>query len=324
MSLGVGLIGVGKHGRRYACHIRDDVPELQLVGLARRDAAKAAALAAEFGCRAYTDYRELIAAPDVEAVIVVVPPTLHCDIVAAAAEHRRAILLEKPAAVNLAVGRELLACTQRTRVPVMVAQTLRYNAVVHTIRAALPTIGAIHSVRVSQRFEPSPLDWIDDPATSGGGMILHTGVHMFDLIRLLTGLEAARVSCETTRIVTRNTEDNFSATIAMEGGRVLASAVGSRATHSRCGGIEVAGERAQLAGDHVLRRAYRIEGTTMTPLAIPPSTQTIPEVLRDFAGALSTCGPMPISLEEGLRAVAIAEACYRASAAGKSVEVEAI
>ena len=324
MAIRVGLIGVGKHGRRYAQHIREDVPALQLVALARRDAAKAAALAAEFGCRAYTDFRELVAAPDIDAVIVVVPPTLHRDVVAAATEHRRAILLEKPAAVNLAVGRELLASTRRAGVPIMVAQTLRYNAVVRAIRSALPTIGTIHSVRVSQRFEPSSLDWIDTPATSGGGMILHTGVHMFDLIRLLTGLEAARVSCEMTRVVTRNTEDNFSAVIAMEGGGMLASAVGSRATQSRCGSIEIAGARAQLAGDHVLRRAYRIEGTTMTPLEIPPSTQTIPEVLHDFADALSGGRPMPISLAEGLRAVAIAEACYRAGAAGRAIEVEAI
>ncbi|HVN83575.1 MAG TPA: Gfo/Idh/MocA family oxidoreductase [Candidatus Binatia bacterium] len=321
MALRVGLIGVGKHGQRYARHIRDDVSEVQLVALARRDATKAAALAAEFGCRPYTDYRELIAAPDVEAVIVVVPPTLHRDVVAAAAGERRAILLEKPAAVNLAVGRELLACTRRAGVPVMVAQTLRYNAVVDTIRAALPTIGAIHSVRVSQRFEPSPLAWLDDPAVSGGGMVLHTGVHMFDLIRLLTGCEAARVSCEMNHIVTQRTEDNFSAVIAMEGGRILASAVGSRATQSRCGGIEVAGQRGALAGDHVLRRAYRIDGTTMIPLDIAPSRQTVPEVLRDFAAALRRGGPMPIPLEEGLRAVAIAEACYRASAAGKAVPV---
>jgi predicted dehydrogenase len=323
--LRVGLIGVGKHGQRYARHIRDDLKaEVQLVGLARRDAAKAAELAAEFGCRAYTDYRELIAAPDLDAVIVVVPPTLHHEVVAAAAEFGRAILLEKPAAVSLAIGRDLLAITRTKNVPVMVAQTLRYNAVVHTIRQALPSIGAIHSVRVSQRFEPSPLAWIDDPAVSGGGMALHTGVHMFDLIRVLTGLEAARVSCEMTRVVTRRTEDNFSAVIAMHGGRVLASAVGSRATHSRCGGIEVAGERAQLAGDHVLRRAYRIEGTTMTPLEIAPATQTVPDVVRDFAAALRAGRPMPIPLEEGLRAVAIAEACYRASAAGAAVEVEAI
>jgi predicted dehydrogenase len=324
VALRVGLIGVGKHGQRYARHIRDDLPEVQLVALARRDSDQAAALARDYGCRAYTDYHELIRAPDIDAVVVVVPPTLHRDIVMAAADARRAILLEKPAAISLAVGRELLDYTARAGVPVMVAQTLRYSNIVTAIRAALPSIGPIHSVRLSQRFEPSALSWLDDPAVSGGGMTLHTGVHLFDLLRWLTGLEVARVSCEMSTVVTARTEDNFSAAIRMRGDRVLASAVGSRATHSRCGGIEVAGERAQLAGDHVLRRAYRIEGTTMVPLPVGPVTMTVREVVRDFAAALQAGQPMPVPLSEGLRAVAIAEACYRASQAGRAVEVREV
>ncbi|MBI4516490.1 MAG: Gfo/Idh/MocA family oxidoreductase [Deltaproteobacteria bacterium] len=320
--LRVGLIGVGKHGQRYARHIRDDLPEVQLAALARRDLAKARALAAEFGCRAYSDYRELIAAPDVEAVIAAVPPALHRDIVAAAAAANRPLLLEKPAAINLGVGRELLALARGTGVPIMVAQTLRYNAVVNAIRTALPAVGAIHSVRLSQRFEPSPLDWLDQPATSGGGMVLHTGVHMFDLLRVLTGLEAERVSCEMSAVVTRRTEDNFAAAIRMRGGSVLASVVGSRATNSRSGGIEVSGERGQLIGDHVLRLAYRIEGTSVTPLPVGPTAMTVCEVVRDFAAVLRQARPLPIPLAEGLRAVAIAEACYHASQAGQAVAVE--
>lgn len=323
--LRVGLIGVGKHGLRYARHIRDDLGgDVQLVALARRDRAKAQAFAEEFRCRAYSDYRELIAAPDVEAVIVVVPPTLHREVVGAAAAARKAILVEKPAAVSLAVGRELLSLVRRAGVPVMVAQTLRYNAVVNVIRDALPSIGAIHSVRLSQRFEPSSLAWLDDPAISGGGMTLHTGVHMFDLLRFLTGLEALRVDCEMSSVVTRLTEDNFSATIRMRGDTALASVVGSRATHSRTGSIELAGERGQLIGDHVLRTACRVEGTTMTQLSLPPTAMTVRDVVRDFAAALRSGRPMPVSLEDGLRNVAMADACYRAAAEKRAVEVEQV
>ena len=48
-ALRVGLIGVGKHGQRYARHIRDDLPEVQLVALARRDAAQSDTLRSESG-----------------------------------------------------------------------------------------------------------------------------------------------------------------------------------------------------------------------------------------------------------------------------------
>jgi predicted dehydrogenase len=323
-ALRIGLIGVGKHGQRYARHIRDDLPAVQLVALARRDVARATALAAEFGCRAYHDYRELVAAPDIDAVIVVVPPSLHREIVAAACAARRPVLLEKPAAVSLADGRVMTATARRAAVPVMVAQTLRYNSVVATVQAAAPSLGPLHSVRLSQRFEPSPLAWLDDPAISGGGMALHTGVHMFDLLRLLTGLEAERVMCEMGSVTTRRTEDNFTAAIRMHGGSVLASVVGSRATRSRAGGIEMVGERGQLVADHVLRTAHRIEGTTVTPLPLPSATMTVLEVIRDFTAALHAGCPMPIPLDEGLRAVAIAEACARSSRSGHAEPVEAV
>jgi predicted dehydrogenase len=321
MALRVGLIGVGKHGQRYARHILDDLPEVKLVALARRNREKASQLASEFGCRAYSDYRELIAAPDVDAIVVVVPPTLHREVVAAAAAARRPVLLEKPAAISVAEGRELLEITRRAGVPVMIAQTLRYNAVVRAIREALPSFGKIHSVRLSQRFEPSSLAWLDDPAISGGGMTLHTGVHMFDTLRWLTGSEAAAVSCEMNSVVTRRTEDNFCATIRMQDA-TLASVVGSRASQSRCGGIEVAAERGQLVGDHVLRTASRVEGTKVTPIPLPPAVMTVLETVRDFAAALRDGLPMPIPLEEGLRAVAIAEACYRANDTHRMAAVE--
>src|SRR5271169_1309085 len=128
--IGIGLIGVGKHGVRYARHIVGDVPELRLVALARRDIEAGRRQAAEFGCRAYADYRELIAAPDVDAVIVVVPPTAHPAIMEAAATARRAVLLEKPAAANLDDGQRILRAVRAANIPVMVAQTIRYASVV--------------------------------------------------------------------------------------------------------------------------------------------------------------------------------------------------
>ena len=84
-TLGIGLIGTGRHGARYAQHICQDIEGLHLVAITRRDRNAAAQQAEEYGCRAYADYREMLAAPDVDAVIVVVPPTLHGDIIEAAA-----------------------------------------------------------------------------------------------------------------------------------------------------------------------------------------------------------------------------------------------
>ena len=98
----------------------------------------------------------------------------------------------------------------------MVAHTLRFDSTIQTVRAHLPEIGPLHALYLSQRFEPSTLAWLDRRAESGGGIVLHTGVHSFDLLRFLTGLEVTRVWCRTAQVVTRETEDSF----AMQLGRV--------------------------------------------------------------------------------------------------------
>ncbi len=319
--LRVGLIGVGKHGLRYAHHIRSDLAEeVELAGIARRDWEKARAQAEHFGCRAFRDYRELIRAAEVEAVIAVVPPTLHGDICAAVAAAGKPMLLEKPAASSLVMARQMLAAVRDHPVPIMVAQTLRYNSVVQALARAREHIGPIHAVRLSQRFEPSPLGWIDEPEKAGGGMLLHTGVHSFDLLRFLTGAEVERVCCETARVVTSATEDNFVVAARLEGG-ILASVAGSRATRSRTGPIEIAGAGGLLRGDHVLGMACLVTDTSTCPLPVDPPVPTVREVVRDFARAVRAGDPMPVPLIEGLRAVAVVDACYRSAAEGRCVPV---
>lgn len=319
----IGLIGAGKHGSRYALHIVRDLPDLRLVALARRDAEAGRQQAAEYGCRAYRDYREMIAAPDVDAVLAVVPPTLHPEIVEAAAAERKPVLLEKPAAVSVEAGLPMLRATRAAGIPVMVAQTLRYNGVVGALLQARDRIGPVHALRIAQYLEPSRPGWIDEPAVSGGGVTLHTGIHSFDLLRVLSGLEAERVVCEMSRVGTLNTEDNFSAVVRLRGG-TLASIAASRATESRGGALELVGERGQLIGDHALNFVQLVQGLTSTPLAVPPPVSTVLEVLKDFAAALRRGGPMPIALDEGLRAVALAAACYRSAQSQRAEPVAAI
>lgn len=320
----IGLIGVGKHGVRYARHIRDDLPDLELAALARRDAAQVEAAAREFGGRPFTDYRQLIAEGGVDAVIVVVPPTLHAEVVDCAARAGLPVLLEKPAAPSLAVGRTLRATLRRHPVPLMVAQTLRYNAVVRALLAALPRIGTLRSFTFTQRFEPSPLGWLDDPAQSGGGIVLHTGVHAFDLLHFFGGLRAERVTCEVQAVHTRRTEDNFVATVRLGDGAALATVSCSRSAGARNGRIEIAGERGTLLGDHVLNQAALVVGTTVEPLPIAAGVATVREVVREFVAALRADAPMPIGLDDGLRAVALADACSRAAHEGRAVAVEAV
>src|SRR5262245_5827518 len=91
VAIGFGIIGTGKHGARYLKHMVD-VPALRLVAIARRDRDAGEAQARAAGCRFHTEAEALIADPEVEAMALVVPPTLNESLAVAAARAGKALL----------------------------------------------------------------------------------------------------------------------------------------------------------------------------------------------------------------------------------------
>jgi predicted dehydrogenase len=315
-TIGIGLIGVGRHGRRYAQHILRDLPGLRLAAFARRDPAERERLATELGAPGFADYRDLLAAPGVDAIVVTVPPALHEEIVVRAAAVGKPVLLEKPAAVTLAEGERMLAAVRGTGIPVLVAQTLRFNEVVERLLAERESVGEIHAVRVSQRFEPSPTPWLYDPQAARRGTMLHTGIHGFDLLRVLSGLEGESVSAVTTIVDRGPLEDNFNAQVRFRGGKALGTVAGCRATAARSGAVEIAGSRGMLVAEYAHRLAWRIRGSSIEPLELPPPASTIAAALGAFLRGVRGEAPMPVPLEEGLRSLALVEAAYASAHSG--------
>jgi len=319
--VGVGVIGAGKHGVRYLNHLRADVPGLRLRGLSRRDAAAGAAQARELGCPFFEDWRALVADRAVQAVVAVVPPTLHLDIASATAAAGKALLIEKPLAPTGAAAAELVRRVRSAGIPALMAHTLRWNAVVRAVRERLPALGALRALVLNQRFEPSQLAWLDDPAISAGGILLHTGVHSFDLVRALTGCEVRRVTCRTLATQTRRTEDNFTAILELDGSAALVGVSGCRDTLGRSGSIDVAATGGQLLADHQQHWAHEVHGLDRVPLVLGDPIPTVREVLCSFAALLLRGEAPPVDIEDGARAVLIAEACHHSAASGQRCDV---
>ena len=254
-------------------------------------------------------------------MVAVVPPALHPAVTDAVAAARKPLLIEKPLATTGAAAAGIVRVLRAAAVPCLMAHTLRWNAVVRAIRTHLPAIGTLRAVVLNQRFEPSPLAWLDDPSMSGGGILLHTGVHCFDLVRLLTGCEVTDVFCRTARVRTVRTEDNFAAVLRLAGSDTVVAVSGCRATRGRSGLIDLAGDEGQLVGDHQLGFAYAVRSLERAPLALPEPVPTVREVLRAFARLVLDGEPPPATLEDGARAVFIAEACRRSAESGTPVTV---
>jgi len=201
----------------------------------------------------------------------------------------------------------------------MVAHTMRFNTVVQTVKAHLPKIGRLQSLYLSHRYEPSFVEWLNCRERSGGGVVIHLGVHSFDLVRYLGETEVGAVRCDLRRILSKETEDDF--TMAFTGLSGLTGVVtGSRSTQGRTGLIEVVGERGHIVGDHVHGVAYLAEGLRRTDLPVGPLRPTVLETLKAFTTALKSGVPFPVTPHDGFRAVAIAEACYRSAATAATAE----
>jgi predicted dehydrogenase len=322
--IGIGVIGAGKHGQRYLTHLVRDLPSLALRALSRGDVARGSAQANELGVRFHADWRDLVVDPAVAAVIAVVPPSLHRPIAEAVATAGRALLIEKPLATT---GADALAIRTRLRdagVPCLMAHTLRWNTAVQAVRNEIGRLGPLRALGLNQRFEPSPLEWLDRPELSGGGILLHTGVHSFDLVRYLTGAEVTRVWCRTSRVVTTRTEDNFVATFDLDGSDALVSVSGCRATAGRSGLIDAACRDAQVVADHQQHFAHRVLGLERTPIDLPPAVPTVRATLDSFAALLEAGTPPPTSLTDGVCSVMIAEACMRSAAEGRPIDVPVV
>ncbi len=321
--LRIGIVGVGRHGSRYARHAARDVDGMELAAICRRGEKEGGALAAELGCDFTPDALELIARPDIDAVVLVTVPDLLENFVSAAAAEGKALLVEKPVAPDPATGQRILSRINDAGLYCLAGHTLRFNTVCLAIREMIPSLGRLDSMTFSQAFPPQlQLDWLDEPERSGGGNILHTGVHCFDLINFFTGMVPSSAFCRTRSIYTSRTEDCFTASLSFEGAGTLAQVGCARSTAGRNGLIEVVGENGHIVADHAHNTLYRIGPDGRHEVQIGAPKMTVLEALRQLRSDLVRQAEPAIGYRDGLCAVAVADACYRSSRCGSTAEVE--
>jgi predicted dehydrogenase len=126
-QLRVGMIGYGFMGRAHSNaykQVGQFFPsgyEVVLKAACARDAEKIKAFAQQWGYESTeTDWRKLVERQDIDVIDICTPNNMHKEIALAAAANKKAILCEKPLAMNTAEGREMIAAVEKAGVPNMV------------------------------------------------------------------------------------------------------------------------------------------------------------------------------------------------------------
>ena len=199
----IGVIGLGRMGSLHSRLLATQIAGASLYAVAESAEETRARVAATLGVsRSFADPYDLIALPEVNAVVITTPTSTHAELVIAAARAGKAIFCEKPLALTLEENRAALAAVAEARVALQVGFMRRfdtgYQHAKHLI--AEGQIGYPVTFKSISRdpFCP-PRDYMD-PAKSGG-LILDMGIHDFDLARWLVGSEVERVTAEGTTLV---------------------------------------------------------------------------------------------------------------------------
>lgn len=238
MTLKIGIIGAGaiaeraflpgfaEPGSREAARALSDwsfdgCPDVQVVMIASRSLERARRVAGVFHVPQVSgDWRDVVSNRDLDAVCVTTPNYLHCEMATAACRAGKHVLVEKPMALSLHEADEMIGAADKAGVVLMVQQSQRFFPVHEVAKQILEAgaIGQVLSVRARwshggpENWSPEGR-WFFEKDQAGGGALYDLGIHKFDLIRFLTGKEAAEVSAFTATLVKESEVDDYAVAI---------------------------------------------------------------------------------------------------------------
>src|SRR5207302_3465707 len=173
--------------------------EAKLTGIWRRDQVAAAQNCAEYWIPHCFPTREaLCSSPDIDVVLITSPDAMHWDDTLLALRFGKAVLCEKPVAMNAAEAEEMQAAARAAGLLYGVAQNFRFNRSLEWMRdqIAAERIGEPQFAHAQYSYPATqaPRKWIADPKLACGGPIADVGVHCIDALRAILQDDPQRVT----------------------------------------------------------------------------------------------------------------------------------
>jgi predicted dehydrogenase len=253
-----GILGFGHHGERRLAPAFEHAQNSRLTGIWRRNQDRARENAQHFHIEhVFASPEELCASSAIDAVFVASPDALHCEHTLLALRHGKAVLCEKPLAMNAGEAARMATAARAAGLPFGVAQNFRYNTSLVRMRALIAeaAIGApvFASAHFSFQSRNSPRMWINDGSMACGGPIGDVGIHAIDALRFILQQEVLAVSTlarsDPSEAAMPHRELEESAAIALEFSRgILANVqVSFRAVYRTL--VEVVGQDGVLTAE---------------------------------------------------------------------------
>jgi len=185
-----GILGTGNIASQFARGLTA-LDDAELVAVGSRTADSAEAFGERFSApRRHSSYAALASDPDVDAIYVATPHPLHHDNTIMCLESGKAVLCEKPFAINATEAQSMIATARARGVFLMEAMWTRFLPHIVRLRELLAagTIGEVRMLQVDFGFRTSfnPQGRLFDPAL-GGGALLDVGIYPVSLASMILG-----------------------------------------------------------------------------------------------------------------------------------------
>lgn len=320
------ILGFGHHAVRRLMPAFARSEQAAVAGIWRRDQT-----AAGENCMAYsvphcfTTREELCASPDVDAVFITSPDAMHLDDALLALKHGKAVLCEKPLAMNAEEAEAINAAAKVAGVVFGVAQNFRYNRSVNFMReriaAGLIGVPQHAQSQFCYAAQNAPRKWIADGSVACGGPIGDVGVHSIDALRYILQADVKSISTLAARDQLSGDVEAFAAMQLEMTGGIFAHVISNARTPYRTL-LEVTGSDGVLTAENgfsvdrpievVHRKSGQIAGTTVID-----NGDGYVLMIDSFAAKVRSQGQFAASLEDGVRNMRILDAAYRSWRSGR-------
>lgn len=344
MPVRIGVLGCGSIAR--AAHLRSlaRAGGASVVAIADADQANlAAARALAPRARATVEYPAVLEMPDVDAVIVALPPALHADVTLAALAHGKHVYVEKPLATSVAEAERVVAAGQQSGLTAMMGFNYRYNPIAEQARARVASgaVGKPMAARTVFSTARREIPAWKRQRMTGGGVLLDLAVHHIDLMRFLFGAEVTHVSADVhtaaseedtaflqMRLTNDVTVQSMCSLSAVEEDRIEIYGSNGKLTIDRYRSLRVDESAARGGGALGTAAARLLNEVRAAPYALekrraPLHDPSFPAAMNAFIRAVERRAVATPTLSDGLHALAVIEAAERSARSGRAIALDA-
>jgi myo-inositol 2-dehydrogenase/D-chiro-inositol 1-dehydrogenase len=332
MTLRFGLLGAGRIGKVHAKAVTAN-PKAKLVAVADAMAPAAQAISDQYSCEVRS-IAQILAASDIDAVVICTPTDTHADLIEQFTNAGKAVFCEKPIDLSLDRVKACLKVVRANKGTLMVGFNRRFDPHFMAVRAEIDkgSIGAVEMVTITSRDPGAPpVEYI----ARSGGIFRDMTIHDFDMARFLLGEEVTEVSAMAAVLVDpaigkAGDSDSVQVMLKTATGKMALISNSRRATYGYDQRIEVHGSKGVVSAEN--QRPVSIElangsGYTRPPLHdffMTRYTEAYAAEITAFIEAVGSKKAAAPSGEDGLAALALAEAALLSVKEGRTVKVSEI